>query len=81
MKRKTVPVQRNSLIKQVEIVAHLSKTTTGMNIISDHGDKVWTTSKGMRKLGMIICSDCGHVCSDSKEFCPHCLEKLVAIVK
>lgn len=43
-------------------------------------DGVWLTSHAVREMGMIVCSECGCITSDSRYECPKCEEPIVFIM-
>lgn len=63
---------------QPEAINGLSHSFPDIRLLNYGGD--FTTSRALRDKGVIVCSDCGELCSDSEGNCPQCESKLIAIV-
>jgi len=61
-----------------EKINGISKSFPDVRILN-YGDD-FRTSRGLRDKGIVVCSECGHLCSDSQEKCPQCNSKIIAIV-
>lgn len=78
-RKRVVPKFKSNVLSQSDMITGIESMTPNSTILEYRGDGIWKTSAALKKMGVAVCSDCGHITSDQNKTCPGCGNEIFII--